>query len=238
MTGKALLVASSYYGPIYPDGRNTGVHFSELLTPYEIFRQAGLEVDITSEKGTCKFDDVSVDESKLPAEIKNVLHDKSNEFWTAINKMKRAADVDYSQYNIFFVAGGHAALFDLPGAIDLQAVAAQIYKNGGVVSAVCHGPVILPFVADLTRPNASSIVQGRKVTAFNRAGEESMKILDIMKEKHLQTMNDLFKDAGAHFIDPPSPTDDFVQSDSRVVTGVNPQSAASTAKAALQASKA
>ncbi|EPY53301.1 ThiJ domain-containing protein [Schizosaccharomyces cryophilus OY26] len=238
MPGKALLVASSYYGPIYPDGKNTGVHFSELLTPYEVFRQAGLDVDITSEKGTCHFDDNSVDESKLPEHVKNVLHDKSHEFWTAIKNMKRAADVDYSEYNIYFVAGGHAALFDLPGAIDLQAIAAQIYKNGGVIAAVCHGPCILPFISDLTRNNASSIVEGRNVTAFNKAGEESMNMLDIMQKKNLETMNDAFRKAGAKFIDPASPNDDFVQSDSRVVTGVNPQSAASTAKAALQALKA
>ena len=50
------------------------------------------------------------------------------------------------QYGIFFGAGGHAAIYDYPSASNLHKIAAQIYANGGVVSAVCHGPAILPGI--------------------------------------------------------------------------------------------
>jgi putative intracellular protease/amidase len=41
---------------------------------------------------------------------------------------------------IFFFAGGHGAMWDLPGHAGLQELAARIYEAGGVVGAVCHGP--------------------------------------------------------------------------------------------------
>lgn len=42
----------------------------------------------------------------------------------------------WPQYGIFFASAGHAALIDYPHATDLKKIAAKVWKNGGVVSAV------------------------------------------------------------------------------------------------------
>jgi len=40
------------------------------------------------------------------------------------------------QYGVFFASAGHAALIDYPHAAQLQEIAANVYKKGGIVSAV------------------------------------------------------------------------------------------------------
>jgi putative intracellular protease/amidase len=40
------------------------------------------------------------------------------------------------QYGIFFASAGHAALIDYPHAGNLKKIAAKVWENGGVVSAV------------------------------------------------------------------------------------------------------
>lgn len=46
-----------------------------------------------------------------------------------------------SDYKAIFYAGGHGPMFDLPDNQDIAKLAVSIYENGGIVSAVCHGPV-------------------------------------------------------------------------------------------------
>lgn len=40
------------------------------------------------------------------------------------------------QYGIFYASAGHAALIDYPHATNLKKIAAKVWDNGGVVSAV------------------------------------------------------------------------------------------------------
>lgn len=59
---------------------------------------------------------------------------------------------------------------DFPEAIDLGKVASQIYRNEGLVSAVCHGVVGLLPVTD---ESGKSILAGRTVTGFSNEEEEA-----------------------------------------------------------------
>ncbi|KAL2316474.1 D-lactate dehydratase [Schizosaccharomyces pombe] len=231
----ALLVASSYYGPFYPDGKNTGVHFSELLIPYNVFKKAGFNVQFVSENGSYKFDDHSIEESKLGDFERKVFNDKNDDFWTNLNNMKKASDIVGKDYQLLFVAGGHAAMFDLPKATNLQAVAREVFTNGGVLSAVCHGPVLLANVKNPQSVEGKTVVYHKHVTAFNKAGEEKMGVMDELKKRGMKSLNEIFTEAGATFIDPPNPNVNFTQIDGKIVTGVNPQSAKSTAEAAVSA---
>lgn len=42
----------------------------------------------------------------------------------------------FDQYGLFFASAGHASLIDYPDAKGLQSIAAKVYTNGGIVSAV------------------------------------------------------------------------------------------------------
>ena len=61
-------------------------------------------------------------------------------------------------------------MWDFPEAIDLGKVASQIYRNEGLVSAVCHGVVGLLPVTD---ESGKSILAGRTVTGFSNEEEEA-----------------------------------------------------------------
>jgi hypothetical protein len=59
------------------------------------------------------------------------------------------------------MAGGHGIVHDGPNDKYLIAFAEKIWSEGGVVSAVCHGPAAL---VNVHAPNGELIVKGRKVS--------------------------------------------------------------------------
>ncbi|EPY53085.1 ThiJ domain-containing protein [Schizosaccharomyces cryophilus OY26] len=232
-TKKVLLATTSYYGPFYLDGMKTGAYFSETLVPFKVFRKAGYDVQMVSESGQCRFDDHSLTETNLGELEKQVLDDKNEEFWTYLKNTKAAKDVDPNEYPLLFVAGGHGAMFDLPTAKGVQNLAAKVYDNKGILAAVCHGPVLLAHVKNSKCPVGKSVVYGKNVTAFTHAGEVMMGLSTSMRNHNIGFLNEILEQAEAKYINPPTPVSDFVQVDGRIVTGVNPQSAKSTAEAAI-----
>ncbi len=62
-----------------------------------------------------------------------------------------------------FYCGGHGPLFDVVNSEGTAAVAEQVYAAGGVVAAVCHGPVGLVPVKDIS--TGRPIVEGKRVRA-------------------------------------------------------------------------
>lgn len=230
---KAIIAVTSYNEPFYADGSKTGLFYTEALHPYQALVKAGFEVDLASETGTYGMDDHSTEKTFLTDEDEKILHDPNHPFNVALNKhLHKAKDLDPKQYGLFFASAGHATLYDYPHARGLQSIAEDIYKRGGVVSAVCHGPAILPGIKDLN--TGKSIIDGKTVTGFTDLGEVQLNILDKIKADKVPTIEAAAKSVNAKYVSPPQPFDDFTQTDGRVVTGANPASAHSTAAAAIK----
>src|SRR5271167_2206366 len=148
---KALISISSYHGVIYPDGTKTGLFYTEALHPYEVLTAAGFEVDLAAETGTYGLDDLSLTDQFLAGDDKAVFENSNHPFNVQLNsQLKKASELEKQEYGLFFASAGHAALYDYPTARGLQAVATDVWARGGIVAAVCHGPVILPSVIDST----------------------------------------------------------------------------------------
>lgn len=107
-----------------------------------------------------------------------------------------------------------------------------MWKRGGIVSAVCHGPAILPAIKD---ESGKSVIAGKTVTGFTTKGEEVMGLLARMKEAKVTTIEEGAASVGATYVSPKQPFDDFSITDGRIVTGANPASAKSTADKAIAA---
>lgn len=156
---KALIAVTSAHAPLYPGGKETGVFITEALHPFDVFKQAGFDVDLVSETGTYQPDWLSQQEDWLNGEDRETWEDESSEFRTKMEHLKRPVDVDpenvsyrnrraskrdrrrdvidlLDQYGIFFASAGHASLIDYPNAKGLQGVASDMYGQGGIVSAV------------------------------------------------------------------------------------------------------
>ena len=138
-------------------------------------------------------------------------------------------------YQIFFASAGHGTLFDYPKAKDLQDIASEIYANGGVVAAVCHGPAIFDGLTD--KKTGRPLIEGKSITGFTDVGETILGVDSILKAKNLATVEDVAKKYGAKYLAPVGPWDDYSITDGRLVTGVNPASAHSTAVRSIDALK-
>lgn len=230
---KVLLAISSYNKVFYEDGKKTGLFYTEALHLYQAFVQAGFEVDLASETGTYGLDEHSTSKDFLTDEDERIYNDPNHPFNVLLNKhLYKASNLDPKQYGLFFASAGHATLYDYPHARGLQSIAEDIYERGGVVSAVCHGPAILPGIKD--KKTGKSIIDGKTVTGFTSLGEEQMNLMQKIKNDKVPTIEEGAADAGATYVSPPTPFADFHKIDGRVVTGANPASAHSTADAAIK----
>ncbi|KAL8817621.1 MAG: hypothetical protein Q9191_008111 [Dirinaria sp. TL-2023a] len=238
---KALIAVTSAHAPLYPDGKETGMlhrlrphsryadleqglFVTEALHPFNVFREAGFAVELVSENGTYQAD------------------------W--LSQQKEWLSGDDQTFGIFFASAGHASLIDYPDAKGLQNIASDMFSDGKIISAVCHGGAIFPGIIDPS--TGKSIIAGKRVTGFTTQGEEEEGVLDTIKSWHRPTIEAAAASAGAictsiilcayridanHEADisPPGPWDSFTQTDGLIVTGANPASAHATAVAAVEA---
>jgi len=211
---------------MYPDGQETGFFITEALHPFLVFQKAGFEIDFASEEGTYKPDYLSLTEDYLKGDDKKIWEDKNSDFRSRLDKLKKASAVNPDEYGVFFAAGGHATMIDFPNAKGLQAVASKIWTNGGIVSAVCHGPIILPGIID--QSTGKSIIAGKKMTGFTTKGEEEVGAVETIKKWNRPMLQASVEAVGAQWIEPEGPWVEFTVVDGRIVTGVNPQSAHKT----------
>jgi putative intracellular protease/amidase len=231
---KALISISSYHGVIYPDGTKTGLFYTEALHPFEVLTQAGFDVDLATETGTYGLDDLSLTDQFLAGDDKAVFENPDHPFNVKLNtELKKASDLDGEEYGLFFGSAGHAALYDYPTAQGLQAAAENVWTRGGIVAAVCHGPVLLPGVID--SKTGKSIIEGKTVTGFTVEGEVVLKVLDKLTADGVALVVDAVTKAGADYSSPMHPFDDYSITGGRLITGANPASARSGAERALKA---
>lgn len=234
---KVALVITSYHGPFYPDGYKTGAFYSEVLHPFEVFHKAGYDVDIISENGKFGWDEHSTAPAFASEEELAKSKNPEDPFHKALANIKSASEVNVADYGILFSAGGHGTIFDFVGKTPgLYKLGSGVWANGGVVSAVCHGPVLLPGIKD--EKTGESILKGRRATGFPDSGEVAMQLTDLLNKDHLAFTATEIKNAGADYVNVDPPFDVKVVTDGKLVTGANPGSATPTAEAALKAFQA
>ncbi|RGP76720.1 chaperone hsp31 [Fusarium longipes] len=205
---RALISITSASATLFDGKETTGLFISEALHPYNVLTAAGFQVDLASETGTYTPDWLSQQPDFL-----NGFRAEPLRLWS------------------LSASAGHAALIDYPTAASLQNIAAQVWANGGVVSSVCHGPAIFANLIDPT--TNKPLIEGKKITGFTTEAENTMKIMEELRSWGGEMVEEVAARLGATYERAPGIWDDFHIVDGRLVTGQNPASAASTAKAAV-----
>jgi putative intracellular protease/amidase len=196
-------------------GIPTGYNLAEVTHPLEKLHEAGLKVEFASiQGGNAPLD--GLEDMKDPV-IAHYWADP--EFRHAIANTLRIDDVDPARYCAIFFAGGHGTMWDFPDSAAAQKAIREIDAAGGIVSAVCHGPAAL---VNARRADGSLLVAGKKVAAFTNGEEEEVQSTHVVPFLLATRLNE----RGAHHQDSPNWSDKVVV-DGRLITGQNPQSAAS-----------
>ncbi|QZD33729.1 Intracellular protease [Acinetobacter lwoffii] len=134
-----------------------------------------------------------------------------------LNNTLKPTDVKASDYKAIYFTGGHGVMWDFPNNPELTALAEQIYRQGGVVSAVCHG---VAGVLALKDEQGQPLIANRKVTGFSNREE----VLSGMKKQVPFSLEDQLKSKGSKYSEGFLPFTSFVVVDDRIITGQNPQS--------------
>lgn len=220
MSKKVLFVVTSH-DQKGNTGEKTGFYLSEVTHPWEVLHSAGYEIDFVSPKG-----------GKAPVDGFNLDDPINKKFWendtyrTKVENTLKPSEVNPKDYIAIHYAGGHGTMWDFPDNQEIAQIAAQIYENNGVVSAVCHGPAGL---VNIQLSNGKYLVDGKKVNAFTNEEEAAVK-LDQVVPFLLETK---LIERGAKF-EKSVPWQKHITVDQRLVTGQNPQSAEAVGQATLE----
>ncbi|KAL6232427.1 hypothetical protein BDW75DRAFT_247162 [Aspergillus navahoensis] len=228
---KALISITSASATLFDGKETTGLFIIEALHPYKALVASGFEVDFASETGSYTADWLSQQPDFLNGEDLEIWNNVNSDFRKKLDNMPKASELDGSAYGLFFASAGHASLIDYPTASALQNIAEQVWANGGVVASVCHGPAIFTNVLD--RVTGEPIIKGRRITGFTTEAEETMGIMSELRGLGAEMVEELSERLGARYERSVGIWDDFHVVDGRLVTGQNPASSTSTAKAAI-----
>jgi len=209
-------------------GKPTGWYLPEVAHPYYIFLDSGCEVIFSSPKGGFAPVDQGSIKNYEKDEIctkflKEKVDDKGNLDTYAISAL------NHKDYRAIFYGGGHGTMVDFKDDFVSCNASKAIYENGGVVSAVCHGPA---GILNIKLSNGEYLIKGKMVTGFSNDEE----IAAQMDKAVPYSLEHELKARGAKYV--------IVQNfgcnavvDGRVITGQNPASSSETAKAVVKAIK-
>lgn len=219
---KKILIAITSHAT-HASGAPTGYWLSELTHFYAVAKKHGYTMDMISTQGG----EVPMDPaSNTLKDIVNAECMNDPEFIHAISHTRRAEEVRASDYDAIYYPGGHGPLWDLNTHPTIAHLAASIYENGGIVSAVCHGPAgLLPIVLS----DGSALLTGKTVTGFSILEEKlsrKMKEVPFVLEKQL-------REKSGHYTRSRIPFRVHIEIDGRLITGQNPQSAHAVAEAVI-----
>ncbi|WP_094604994.1 Protein/nucleic acid deglycase 1 [Sporomusa silvacetica DSM 10669] len=201
------------------NGHKTGLWMEEFAVPYLNFRAAGYEVTVASPLGGVAPINPGSIKGEVPAEWSAAAN--------ALQSTVKLSQVDYKQYAAVVLPGGHGPLFDLANDPLLASILKYFDSHNYIIAAVCHGPAGL---ISAMKAEGKPLVAGRRVTGFTNE-EERIAGSDKMVPFALETK---LRELGADFVST-DPWGDYVLVDGNLITGQNPQSSDSFAKAILEA---
>ena len=204
-------------------GRPTGFWLEEFAAPYFVFRDAGVDLTLTSPKGGQPPIDPKSDlpENQTPAMARFKRDERAQKELSQTVKLETIKSEDY---DTVFYPGGHGPMWDLAESPVSIALLESFYNSGKVIALVCHSPGVLRHVKYKGEP----LVKGRHVTGFTNGEEAEVQLTHVVPflvEDELLRLGAIFEKVrnwGPYSV-----------VDGRLVTGQNPASSTVTAQALM-----
>lgn len=228
-TGNILIVVTSV-GQFEKVGLRTGLWLGEFTHFWDVAEEAGFAMDVASPLGCVTPIDP---ESLIVSEVGMTLglrggiakHYEDRAFMDHIDRAKKLAEIDAAEYDAIYLTGGHGVMFDFPHSAPLADLIGAFWRDGKIVSAVCHGPAGLLNV----KVENQYLVASRNVTGFSWMEEIAAK-RDHAAPFNLEEQLQLH---GASYTKALAPFMAHVVEDGPLITGQNPSSARGVAKAVV-----
>lgn len=206
-----VLFVLSSHSQLGNTGEETGFYFGEVTHPWDALTCAGHTVRFASPLGgPAPRTRVKLDDPMDRAFLENA------EAIAGIDNTSPLGDVVPSHYDAIHLPGGHGTMWDFAQDEKLGDIVGQIYEQGGLVSAICHGPAGL---VNAKLSDGSYLVAGKRLTSFTDAEEQAVGKAEIVP----YLLETALRERGADYC----AVADFnphVEVDGRLLTGQNPLS--------------
>jgi putative intracellular protease/amidase len=226
LSGRSALVISTSHDEMCGEkGGKTGVAASELLHPYYEFLDAGMDVDIASIQGG----EIPIEPGMLDWPLAGAYEKRFKADPVALErvaKSKKIDDIDFTQYDVVFLAGGWGAAFDLGQSKVLGDKITEANAKGVTLGAVCHGPLGLIQARDV---DGSPLLKGRRATGVTDEAVEALGITctPMHPETEMRRVGAIFEEdqEGLHAL-----FTNYRTQDGNLFTGMNQNASCSTAQ--------
>lgn len=197
------------------------ISFGEVVNAWDTFQAAGYSVDFVSPDGGA----VPILDRYVSKDMEPRLKDEH--IMNGLRHTAKPAQVDPARYRAVYYVGGSNAIYGVPEHPVLQNIAMHVYeRNGGVVSAVCHGTA---GIVNLKLASGQHLVSGKRISGFPEEHEEQdagyFKEFPFLIRKTVESRGGSF-----HAVNNDQP---HIEVDGRVVTGQNYASATPVAEAVV-----
>ncbi len=220
---KILMVLTSH-DQLGNTGRKTGFWLEEFAAPYFVFRDAGVDLTLSSPKGgqppIDPKSDLPENQTEAMARFK-----QDHAAQQTLSQTARLADMRSEDFDTIFYVGGHGPMWDLVDNPDSIALIESFYDSGKAVAAVCHSPAVFHRVMYQGAP----LVKGKRVTGFTDGEEEAVCLTHVVPF----LVEDELKRIGGRYEKAPD-WESFAVVDGRLVTGKTPASSTAAAHALLK----
>ncbi|MEO7987791.1 MAG: type 1 glutamine amidotransferase domain-containing protein [Gemmatimonadales bacterium] len=221
---KILMVLTSH-DRLGDTGQPTGFWLEEFAAPYYVFKDAGVDITVASPKGGAAPVDPKSDDPKAQTPAMKRFRDDPEAKRVLANTV-RLSTVSPDDFDAVFYPGGHGPLWDLAEDRNSIALIERMYSAGKPVAAVCHGPAVLRHAKG---PDGTPLVRGKAVTGFANTEEAAAGLTNVVPF----LVEDALTANGGRYSKGEDWADHAVV-DGNLVTGQNPASSESTAKALLE----
>lgn len=219
---KHILFIVTNTDKIGSNNNKTGYEFSEVADPYIEFTEAGYTVDFASINGG------SPPEDGYDEQHRNSYLFRNSSGYKRLNFSHKLENVNAESYDAIFFPGGLGPMIDMADNATVKNIIANVYENGKIVSAVCHGSAAL---LNVPLSNKKNLLEGKKVTSFTgdeerRKGHNLGTVIPFLLDEALTKQGAIYCKE--------EPFCANVVIDGNLITGQNPASAKNVAMAVVE----
>ena len=159
--GRKALIITTSQGALGDTGKRTGVYASEMTVPYYEFLDAKMQVDVASiNGGEIPIEPMSLNWPLLTPADERFLMDA--DFQQKVKNSLKIDQVDFTRYDLVYMAGGWGAAYDLGTSEVLGRKISEAYSSKIILGSVCHGALGFLLAKD---EHGNPLVKNRKMTA-------------------------------------------------------------------------